>query len=174
MERYSQTILLWRNHIYKFSKSRLVSLMKEWDFQYLVMLMCMWIWVMNGENVWDCLWNMSMKSNHSLLEPWWATIKPSELNLSKNKLGGYSPCKETAFLWSIYHCAVEVNKWRHRAFAQISELCSCCNLGEHKSILHCFFTCKMAMHALNYAMTVLHIVALLPVYLMLLPTLSWE
>lgn len=40
--------------------------------------------------------------------------------------------------------------------------------------LHCFFTCWMAVHAWNFARTMLHKVARSPATIMLWPNLSWE
>lgn len=45
--------------------------------------MCVWVGVIHWGIVWEVVWAMDMRRNHSPLEPWWTTAKPSEVNLSE-------------------------------------------------------------------------------------------
>lgn len=84
------------------------------------------------------------------------------------------PRKDAVFMWSIYHKAVVVNHWRHRAFPGVSAECPCCDRGEPESILHCFYSCEYAACAWAYGNTVLHILAGTPLQSMPWTLFTWE
>jgi hypothetical protein len=71
------------------------------------------------------------------------------------------PQKEAGFLWSVYHKAVAVNKWRARIFGANAD---CTNyLGrERETILHRFHHCPKARAAWAYGLTILYLFLEIP------------
>lgn len=65
------------------------------------------------------------------------------------------PCKEAAFMWSIWHNAVAVHTWRARITPGIDTSCSCCNLGVEESPAHRFYFCPQAQDIWTYAQSIL-------------------
>lgn len=80
-----------------------------------------------------------------------ATYKPKWLEVwSKNRLQ-----KDAASIWSLYHHAIAVNKWRAQMSPNIPDACTSCDRGECESILHRFFDCPKTQAAWHYGHAIL-------------------
>lgn len=90
----------------EFMCRELFHIWKSDDFQYLEVSICVWIGEIHWGIVWECVWTMMMRSNPGLLEPWWATAKPSKIKLSKSQPEGCSQGPWQLDVWYIatYHC----------------------------------------------------------------------
>lgn len=82
--------------------------------------------------------------------------------------------KKAAFMWSVYLQAVAVNHWRHQAFPDLSVECTCCDRGEAKTLIHCFYDCELAARVWAFVATILHKMANTPLHTMPWAMLTWD
>lgn len=141
-----------------------------------------------GRWTWDgggSLYEYTAKKGRLLLHPRtslslpisekWIGLVPANFEPDWREVwAGTRPRKEAAFLWSVYHRAVAVNHWRHRAFPELSAECTCCERGEPETIIHCFYECELASRAWAFVITILHAMAKTPATTMPWLMLSWE
>ena len=69
----------------------------------------------------------------------------------------WTPLKEAAFIWSIWHKAVAVNEWRARiAPASISKQCIFCLPNTSESVKHKFWDCIQARRTWRWTTYIMH------------------
>lgn len=84
------------------------------------------------------------------------------------------PQKDAAFIWSLYHQAIAVNKWRAQISPTISDVCTSCDQGTCESILHRFFDCSKTQAAWSYGQAVLYQILDIPPTNAAWPSFTWQ
>ncbi|KAG0571902.1 hypothetical protein KC19_VG052100 [Ceratodon purpureus] len=154
--------------------------------RYLAPLSCLsfdparWLWRPGDELYWysarkGCLWRNPRLTLSLPISVKWAGLVPGTYTPDWQSLWSAArPRKEAGFLWSFYHKAIAVNKWRHRSHPLTSAACPACDQGPSESLLHCFFECPAARLAWDWAQTVLYALAGISRASMPWPRFSWD
>ncbi|KAG0595756.1 hypothetical protein M758_UG194400 [Ceratodon purpureus] len=90
--------------------------------------------------------------NPTIAAKWGPALVPARFRPDwKETWTSVRPRKESVFIWSIFHKAVAVNVWRHRASAAISVICHVCPRGGVESLFHRFYECPRVFNLWGYA-----------------------